>query len=225
MRALLCLLAVLSCATAATAAAADWPRPAHTEHAQLARWLAHTAQWGTISAWDAVNQRPVGGVASFSDGPPDSPTGRLYFFLTPMDETTQHITSYPACSFTVAEAQLQPNGCSGTDPEDPTCAKITVIGEMQHIASAEEADAAAAALFSRHAAMQQWPADHGFTFFELKVTEVHMLDWYGGMHIIPGSDYYAAELAPPSAAGSGQRQQRRQWRVQQALWGGGSAAR
>lgn len=60
MRALLCLLAALSCATAATAAAADWPRPAHTEHAQLARWLAHTAQWGTINAWDAVNQRPVG---------------------------------------------------------------------------------------------------------------------------------------------------------------------
>ena len=47
--------------------------------------------------------------------------------------------------------------------QDPTCAKITVRGEMQHIASADEAEAAAAALFSRHAAMQQWPADHGFT--------------------------------------------------------------
>jgi hypothetical protein len=47
--------------------------------------------------------------------------------------------------------------------QDPTCAKITVIGKMRSIADAADAEAAAAALFSRHAAMQQWPSDHGFS--------------------------------------------------------------
>jgi hypothetical protein len=32
------------------------------------------------------------GVASFSDGPPNSATGRLFFYMTPMDETTQLFT-------------------------------------------------------------------------------------------------------------------------------------
>jgi hypothetical protein len=34
---------------------------------------------------------------------------------------------------------------------------------MRSIGDAADADAAAEALFSRHAAMQQWPSDHGFT--------------------------------------------------------------
>jgi hypothetical protein len=34
---------------------------------------------------------------------------------------------------------------------------------MRGIADAGDAGAAAEALFSRHAAMRQWPADHGFT--------------------------------------------------------------
>lgn len=28
--------------------------------------------------------------------------------------------------------------------------------------------------------------------YELKVEEVHLLDWYGGMSIVSGKDYYAA---------------------------------
>ncbi|KAF6255709.1 pyridoxamine 5'-phosphate oxidase-domain-containing protein [Scenedesmus sp. NREL 46B-D3] len=203
-------------------AVADFLRPAHTEHAKLARWLAHTAQWGTISAWDAKNQRPVG------DGPPNNATGRPFFYMTPMDETTQLFTSYPRCSFTIAEAQLQPHGCGVTDPEDPTCAKITAVGRMRSLADADDADAAAEALFSRHTAMRQWPSDHGFAFFELEVEEVHMLDWYGGMHVIPAGEYYAADLLPPSSTGVKQQQQgqqmqqQEQQRLQRALRGTGS---
>jgi hypothetical protein len=53
------LITLLSSAVVGTAVS-NFSRPAHTEHAKLARWLAHNAQWGTISAWDAANQRPVG---------------------------------------------------------------------------------------------------------------------------------------------------------------------
>eukprot|EP00882_Tetradesmus_deserticola_P004166 GHRQ01004401.1.p1 GENE.GHRQ01004401.1~~GHRQ01004401.1.p1 ORF type:complete len:232 (+),score=65.60 GHRQ01004401.1:273-968(+) len=224
------VLITLLPSVAVATAVADFPRPAHTEHAKLARWLVHSAAWGTISAWDATNHRPVGGVASVSDGPPDNATGRLFFYMTPMDESTQLVTSYPSCSLTIAEAQLQPHGCGDTDPEDPTCARITVIGRMRSLDTAAETDAAAEALFSRHAAMRRWPSDHGFTFFELQVEEVHMLDWYGGMHVIPASEYYAANLLPPSTTGVEQQQrgQQAQWqqqrRLRRALRGTGSTA-
>jgi hypothetical protein len=47
------------------------------------------------------------------------------------------------------------------------------------------------------------------------------------MHIIPASDYFAADLTPPSAAGGEQQQQgqQRQQRVRRALRDRRSAAR
>lgn len=30
--------------------------------------------------------------------------------------------------------------------------------------------------------------------YELRVSSVHLLDWYGGMRIVPASEYYAATL-------------------------------
>lgn len=47
-------------------------------------------------------------------------------------------------------------------PQDPTCAKISVLGSMQAVSDGQDVEAAAAALFSRHPAMQKWPQDHGF---------------------------------------------------------------
>lgn len=44
--------------------------------------------------------------------------------------------------------------------------------------------------------------------YELKVKEIHMLDWYGGMHIIPAADYFAAQLLPAAHASVSQQQQK-----------------
>jgi hypothetical protein len=49
-------LAVLVVSTTATTI----PRPPHTEHAKLARWLAHTASWGTLSSSAQDTGAPVG---------------------------------------------------------------------------------------------------------------------------------------------------------------------
>ncbi len=45
--------------------------------------------------------------------------------------------------------------------QDPTCAKLSISGEMQKVPS-EQLDEAEELLFSRHPAMKDWPADHKF---------------------------------------------------------------
>ncbi|EFJ52334.1 hypothetical protein VOLCADRAFT_55820, partial [Volvox carteri f. nagariensis] len=160
-------------------------RPPYEEHALMARWLVHETTWGVLSTLDQDTGEPVGGVVSHSDGPRNSPRGRLFFYVTPMDELTQNVMAVASSS----AAWGQP--CGGLDPEDPACARATLLGRMQPVA-AEDREEAQAALFSRHPRMADWPADHHFKFFELQVEEVHLLDWYGGMAIISGEDYYAA---------------------------------
>ena len=63
------------------AATFAFPRPSHTEHALMCRWLAHTASWGVLSTRDAASG-VFGGVVSVSDGFVGNATGRLLFYLT-----------------------------------------------------------------------------------------------------------------------------------------------
>ncbi|GLC34491.1 hypothetical protein PLESTF_000029300 [Pleodorina starrii] len=165
---------------------------------------------------------PVGGVVSHSDGPRSSPSGRLFFYITPMDELTQNAMAHPRCSFTISEQQRRGPGspaaapgsdrdsdsgsdsgvgdrpCGGLDPEDPACARATLLGRLERVAASEREEAQAA-MFSRHPRMADWPTDHNFEFYELHVDEVHLLDWYGGMAVVPGEDYYQAAVAEGAA--------------------------
>ena len=65
------------------------------------------------------------------------------------------------------------------DPEDPTCARLTFSGTFRKT-NATETTVAKAALFARHPQMAHWPASHGFTVYELVVTDIWMIDFYGG---------------------------------------------
>jgi hypothetical protein len=55
------------------------------------------------------------------------PTGRLLFYLTALDATAQDLSANPNASLTVCEAQMR-HSCSKVDPQNPTCAKLTVSG-------------------------------------------------------------------------------------------------
>lgn len=143
----------LSVVAPAAEAAENTPRPSHTEHARLARWLAHMNGWGTLStqsgcltdgrldcasAWclflsccapvlstpafhagvcgtftyavihlynlclrafmlththhTTGSHGPSTGVVSYADAPPGTAAaGRLFFYLTSMDETGHHV--------------------------------------------------------------------------------------------------------------------------------------
>lgn len=159
--------------------------------ALVARWLAHSVDWGTISTTSVhLGGAAFGNVASLSDGPPGCSTGRLLFYLTSMDATAQDLEANSTASLTICEAQL-PGGCTGIDPEDPTCAKLSVSGRLERVPP-EALPLAEDLLFSRHPAMRSWPADHGFHVYELHPVTLRLLDHYGGAKDLTPEEYFAA---------------------------------
>jgi hypothetical protein len=103
-------------------------RPQYTEYARMARWLVHQNEWGTVSTISRhLEGAPFGNALSFADGPRCRPTGRLLFYLTSMDATAQDLQHNSTASLTLCEAQLA-GACQGIDPEDPTCAKLSITG-------------------------------------------------------------------------------------------------
>ncbi|KAL4431947.1 hypothetical protein ABPG77_000214 [Micractinium sp. CCAP 211/92] len=125
-------------------------------------------------------------------------TGRLLFYLTIMDATAQDLEANSTATLSLFEGQLA-GACTGVDPEDPTCAKISITGRLEPVPEAglEEAQQL---LFARHPQMADWPAGHAFRIYELHMATARLLDWYGGAHDISPADYFAADLAPGSAA-------------------------
>jgi hypothetical protein len=171
----------------------SFPRPDYHEAALMARWLVHASNWGVMSTTSRhLGGMPYGNPVSVSDGPGDKPTGRLLFYLTPMDATAYDLEKKPNATFTLCEAQL-PGGCVGVDPEDPTCAKLSITGEVLPVPS-EDVEIAKAMLFARHPAMKAWPKGHAFAAWELHPHAIRLLDWYGGPKDIAPADYYKAAM-------------------------------
>lgn len=129
---------------------------------------------------------------SYSDGPRGNSTGRLLFYLTSMDATAQDLAASPAATLTVCEAQL-PGGCEGTDPEDPTCVKLALSGELRPVEK-DGLEEARELLFARHPVMRSWPEGHAFQIHELALRTLRLLDWYGGAQDIAPADFLAASL-------------------------------
>lgn len=185
-----------------------FPRPPWRKHPLMARWLASSASYGVLATLDGTGA-PVGGVVSVADSPGNAAGGggRLYAYLSPMDETTKNLAADPRVSLTLTEASNSPAGCGTTDPEDPTCARAAFLGEARRLPDGDEAEAAKACLFDKHPAMRGWPDDHSFAAYEVVVREVHLLDYYGGMAVIAGADYYAETTPPPGDDGGAPAQE------------------
>ena len=73
-------------------------------------------------------------MVSFSDGLPDEGRGMPYFYLTTLDPTASDALKDQRSSFTISEYPV--GTCGKTDPENPTCAKITLTGKACFILSA-----------------------------------------------------------------------------------------
>nr|XP_033797519.1 protein CREG1 isoform X5 [Geotrypetes seraphini] len=54
-----------------------------------------------------------------------------------------------------------------------------------------EMDFAKLALFSRHPEMTSWPPDHGWFFAKLNITNIWVLDYFGGIKTVTPEDYYS----------------------------------
>ncbi|KAK9790117.1 hypothetical protein WJX73_002745 [Symbiochloris irregularis] len=179
------------------------PRPPHVETARMTRWLVHANDWGTLSTISVKHHGvPFGNTASYSDGAMSHSTGRLLFYLTLMDATAQDAAANPNVTLSIAEAQL-PGSCGTTDPEDPTCAKVSITGQLKPVEAGEKLKEAKEILFQRHPQMAKWPVGHHFTVYELHIEYIQLLDYYGGAIDVPVPEYFAAELSTPWQMTSG----------------------
>ncbi|XP_073520876.1 protein CREG2 [Phyllobates terribilis] len=157
-----------------------------------ARILAHKSKWGTLatlSTQETIQGAPFGQVLLTSDGPMDNGTGVPYFYIPPKSSIITDLMKNPVVSFTFAD----PNGdiCRETitDPQDPQCAALTLIGQMGHV-QPDGTDFAKKALYSRHPVMRKWSQSNNCLLMKMNIEHIYVTDCYGGVYSLPLEDYY-----------------------------------
>lgn len=88
----LCIVIAACClAESAAVPQAGDGRPPWQHAADMARYLVHRNDWGTLSTISRHLSKhslvPYGNAVSYSDGPKGNSTGRLLFYLTKLDAT------------------------------------------------------------------------------------------------------------------------------------------
>ena len=177
----------------ASAVAQDKTKPPVWKQAETARWLVHENIWGSVAT---ISKRmeglPFVQPKSFSDGNETTSTGNLYLYESTMDESMIDIEVNNMVSFSVSAASL--GHCvptSHTDPENPTCAKVTFTGAFELVTDEQEREVAEDALFSRHPMMPTWP--HDFDFYVIRIKSIWLIDIYGGAKDVDLEEYYAVD--------------------------------
>jgi len=120
--------------------------------------------------------------------------------MTLLAETPQDIVMNPHGSFAVSEAQITDDPlCGKTDPEDPTCARISFTGKFVDVSkngTKEEQDFALKALYSRHPEFPSFgppgTGDHDFHIYKLVIESIFFIDFYGGAAKITPDKYYSS---------------------------------
>ncbi|CAN2387765.1 transcription factor binding [Pristimantis euphronides] len=169
--------------------------PPRNETARVARYVAHTCDWGalaTISSHEPVRGQPFANVFSVSDGPQGQSSGQLYFYLTTMEISVQDLQLNANASLTMSLAQTPYCRQEEYDPQSPLCAHIIFSGSIQKVDDTET-DKAKMALFSRHPEMASWPRDHDWFFAKFNITQVWVLDYFGGIKTVTPEEYYQAK--------------------------------
>lgn len=70
-------------------------------------------------------------MVSFSDGLPEQGKGIPFFYLTMLDPTPRYALKDQRSSFTISEYPI--GTCGSKDPENPSCAKMTLTGKVQFL--------------------------------------------------------------------------------------------
>eukprot|EP00262_Sarcandra_glabra_P005458 TRINITY_DN1708_c0_g1_i1.p1 TRINITY_DN1708_c0_g1~~TRINITY_DN1708_c0_g1_i1.p1 ORF type:complete len:220 (-),score=28.93 TRINITY_DN1708_c0_g1_i1:291-929(-) len=155
-------------------------KPDPADAAASARWLASQNSWGVLSTISSdFGGAPFGNVVSFSDGLPGQGRGIPYFYLTTLDPTARNALKDERSSLTISEYPI--GSCGTIDPENPTCAKLTLIGKLKLVdRKSKEGKFAEQALFSKHAEMKGWPNSHNFQIFKLEIEDIFLINAFGG---------------------------------------------
>ncbi|XP_069744637.1 protein CREG1 [Narcine bancroftii] len=180
---LLPLLAFVSCAGSI---------PPHEEVARVARFVVNRCDWAmiaTISTHPPVVGRPFANVLSVSDGPRSRGSGIPYLYLTPLDISVQDVKINPEISLAMTLAETDFCRRNGFDAQSPLCCRVILCGTIMMV-NKTEVDIAKKALFERHPEMASWPRDHGWYFAKLNITDIWVLDYFGGLKTVTPEEYY-----------------------------------
>ncbi|XP_041482931.1 protein CREG1-like [Lytechinus variegatus] len=174
-------------------------RPPFYDKARRARYIVHKANWTVIATFSTKPElvgRSFPAPASISDGPVGKSSGTPYFYLAAIDSIMHDVAKNPNVTLSFSEAAFSDIAecavTSTSDPESPLCARLMLFGQLVNVTDPKETSFAKEALFSRHPLMPTWPKDHDFGFKKLIVTDVWILDFYGGGSSVSVDDYYNA---------------------------------
>lgn len=170
--------------------------PPHEEVARVARYVVNQCEWAsmaTISTHDPVRGQPFANLFSISDGPVGYGKGIPYMYLTHMEISVQDLEVNSQASLCMSLAQTDFCKKQGYDPQSPLCAHVILSGSVVEVKNASvEALEAKRALFDRHPEMIDWPTDHNWFFAKMNITQVWVLDYFGGVKIVTPEDYFKA---------------------------------
>ncbi|XP_074078012.1 protein CREG1 isoform X2 [Macrotis lagotis] len=190
-------LLLLLLAAPARPATPPAPRlPPREEPARVARFTVHAVTWGalgTISSVPAVRGRPFANVFSLSDGPEGASSGVPYFYLSPLQMSVGDLQVNPNATLTVTLAQTDYCKTQGFDPQSPLCAHVMLSGSVTKVNDTEEMTFAKKSLFSRHPEMESWPSDHNWFFAKLAISNIWVIDYFGGAKVVTPEEYYKAK--------------------------------
>ncbi|XP_045402584.1 protein CREG1 isoform X2 [Lemur catta] len=176
----------------------DWdpvklpPLPPREDAARVARFVTNLCDWGalaTASSLEEVRGRPFADVLSLSDGPPGAGRGQPYLYLSPLQLTAHNLQGNPHATLTMSLAQTDFCRKHGFDPQSPLCVHIILSGTVTKV-NETEMDFAKHSLFTRHPDMETWPASHNWFFAKLNITNIWVLDYFGGPKIVTPEEYY-----------------------------------
>ncbi|XP_035492904.1 protein CREG1 isoform X1 [Scophthalmus maximus] len=166
--------------------------PPHEQVARVARFIAHQCDWAsvaTVSSRPPVVGQPFSNTLSVSDGPRGSGSGSPYLYLTRMEASVQDLQVNPAASLSMTLAQTDYCRQQGFDPQSPLCARLILSGSVLQV-NGTEAEFAKKSLFSRHPEMIDWPTDHDWFFAKFNITQVWVLDYFGGLKSVSPDEYF-----------------------------------
>jgi len=170
------------------------------QYTRMARYIVHESDWvamATISSRANFTDYPTANVFSMADGPVDHSTGVPYFYLTEMELSVHDLNKNNRASLSMSLAQGDYCKNKGYDPEDPRCAHIIMTGRIVKVdpdTDAGEYSFAHNGLFSRHPAMDTWPAGHGWFVAKMQIENILLLDFFGGAKTIDIADYLKLNL-------------------------------
>lgn len=170
-------------------------KPFYAEKAATARWLAHQntlGGFGTISIH--LKGAPFAQSKAFVDGPMNNSSGNIYFWDSTLDTSTQDALANPQVSFGLTEATLSGHCFDKIrDVESPVCARVVFNGEYTLVPEeSDEAKFAREAFFERIPATATWP--HDFAVYKIVLSDIWLIDIYGGPSTIKIDDYYNAKV-------------------------------